>query len=379
MPQPSDVELSLPDLIERVEKSVVRILVKSELGGSLGSGFVVDKTGTIVTNYHVIEGAESAKVEFANGIKADVIGVYAADHELDLAVLKINLSPTGLHPLPIAKTIPRKGIRVATFGAPRGLSFSNSEGIISGIRSAAEVKHAKGTYVQTTAAISGGNSGGPLVDMFGSVVGVNTFKRTDGESLNFAISATDVQDMVEKKGDKLVALNPQNVPVRISGGYGGAENLVGTEKGRILLSQIREVVIVTLPFNQDPSGRITEYVENIAERTLDRKLEWRRVSRSRDLKPSTAIVVVAMYFTFTEGAEEDLVSDLNVHTVILSRDVEKDGTEITAIVYDEKDAVGTVALKALLNGIISRTLESGIQRYFNSLVGEYRKAVRAVQ
>lgn len=369
----------LPALIELVESSVVRILVKSQFGGSLGSGFVVGEEGVIVTNYHVLEGATSAEVQFNDGRKEPVAGIFKVDHERDLIVFKINVPQGGVKSLSVADSLPAKGINVATFGAPRGLSFTTSEGIVSGLRNAKEVGHAAGNYVQTTAAISGGNSGGPLVNMYGEVIGVNTFKRTDGESLNFAVSCLDIRDMVEKKGNKLVSLSPENVPVKISSGYGGAENLVGTERGRLLLSQIREAMINMVPFNSDPSGRITGYVLKQAEKTFEQRLKWKNVRRRSEVNQSTAFVIVAMYFSLTEGQERSLVSDLNIHVVILARDVDKEGNELTAKVWDEKKAVGKVTLKALANGIVSRTLGSGITAYFSDLTSAYRKALREIE
>ncbi len=369
----------LPALIELVESSVVRILVKSQFGGSLGSGFVVGEDGVIVTNYHVLEGATSAEVQFNDGRKEPIAGIFKVDHERDLIVFKINVPQGGLKSLSVAGSLPAKGINVATFGAPRGLSFTTSEGIVSGLRDAKEVGHTAGNYVQTTAAISGGNSGGPLVNMFGEVIGVNTFKRTDGESLNFAISCIDIKDMVAKKGDKMVPLSPENVPVKISSGYGGAENLVGTERGRLLLSQIREASINMVPFNSDPSGRITGYVLKQAEKTFEQRLKWKNVRRRSEVNQSTAFVIVAMYFSLTEGQERNLVSDLNIHVVILARDVDKEGNDLTAIVWDEKQTVGKVTLKALANGIVSRTLGSGITSYFSDLSAAYRKALREIE
>lgn len=367
-------ELLLPDLIEQVERSVVRIAVEAEQGEAIGSGFVVGREGAVLTNYHVIEGAASAVVQFRDGTKAAVTGVLKLDDQRDLAVVKIDLPADRLVPLPLANDLPRKGEKVAAFGAPQGLSFSASEGIVSAVRPAEEVDQAAGTYIQTTAAISGGNSGGPLVNMFGEVVGANTFKRRDGENLNFAISSDDVRDVVNSRGTRLIALSPETVPVKIAGGHDGAENLVGTERGRLLLSRIKEAAIVIAPFNYDPTGKITDYVELNAERTFEGRLRWKRVTQSREMKPSTAVVIMTMYFSLTEGAERDGVSDLNVHMVILARDVDKNGRGYTAIVWDERDVVGTTSLNNLRNGSISRTIENGVRNYFTKLVSTYRKA-----
>lgn len=206
-PMPGNDNLAATDLVEQVEPSVV--IVDIETG--LGSGFVYDTLGTIVTNYHVIEGAKKAQVRFADKTTAEVTGFLAIAPGKDLAVLRINPAGRALKPLRVAPTRPHKGESVLAFGAPRGLGSTVSDGIVSSIRQGTELrdvfKQMTGVdvytehqrydldawWIQTTAPISGGNSGGPLVNRRGEVVGLNTWHRTDGQNLNFAISAEHIE------------------------------------------------------------------------------------------------------------------------------------------------------------------------------------------
>jgi hypothetical protein len=372
--------MELTELVEFVEPSVVRIVTKGEYGGGLGSGFVVTDTGMIVTNYHVIEGSKSAEVTFKNGMKRPVLGFYRTDHQRDLALLKIDIRPGEVTPLKVARELPAKGTKVAAFGAPQGFSFSASDGIVSGLRSSEEVDQESGNWVQTTAAISPGNSGGPLVNLFGEVVGVNSFKRIDGESLNFAASCVDVRSLMDSAGSQLTVISPENIPVKIGGEFGNAENLAGTERGNLLFSQIREALVVIAPFNEDPTGRITDFVAVTAKRNILDKTGWDEIRRESQMKGSTAIVFAAMYFDFAEDLPlEDLVSELWVHLIIVARDVDKEGSEILAIVWDEKKAMGTVAVRALIQGIVPRTLQGNVNSFFSKFVTSYRKAVREVE
>ena len=198
--RPRDRAADLADIVERVEPSVVRI--DTDLG--IGSGVVVDaEKRWIVTNYHVIEGATTAKVTFRGGKTAKVNGYRSAYSTRDSALLEIEKPDDPLVPIPIRDGLPRKGEKVAAFGNPRGYSFSTSEGIVSAIRTGAELREMHGpsfdpasTWLQTTAAISGGNSGGPLVDMEGRLLGLNTWTRTDAQNLNFAIGAPDIKKMI---------------------------------------------------------------------------------------------------------------------------------------------------------------------------------------
>ncbi|MEM9586615.1 MAG: trypsin-like peptidase domain-containing protein [Planctomycetota bacterium] len=219
---------SFADLIEQVEPSVVRLDVELADGKSQGSGFAVDNDGTIVTNYHVIEGAKSVTVKNPNSQRTRAIGFVAIDERRDLAVLKVEPSRLAVQPLPLADQLPRKGSPVAAFGSPLGLDFTAAEGVVSAIRDTASLKESilgsvdasempgQGidmTWLQTTAAISGGNSGGPLVDFNGRLVGVNTWTIQLGQSLNFAISVDEVRDILRKRSSAIQAWS-QLPPVR---------------------------------------------------------------------------------------------------------------------------------------------------------------------
>ncbi|MGD9923803.1 MAG: trypsin-like peptidase domain-containing protein [Pseudorhodoplanes sp.] len=204
-------EYDLADLIEVSEPAVVRIDTVTRGGSAVGSGFVVSGDGLVVTNHHVIEDAIGAVVRFHNGAISEVKGILYSDENRDIAVIAINNEPLGdLHVLEIAHELPRKGDRVVAFGAPKGLSFSAAEGMVSSVRKGSdirnelrlatdlEIEHLKGTWIQTTTPLSSGNSGGPLVNSSGEVVGANTFILRDAQNLNFAISATDIRDAIEQ-------------------------------------------------------------------------------------------------------------------------------------------------------------------------------------
>jgi hypothetical protein len=190
---------SLADLIEKIEPSVVRIDVLSDHGRGIGSGYVVEADGTVVTNCHVIAGAREATAVFKNGDTAKVLGTLLIDQNRDIAIIKIDKQ--SLPSVPLSDALPRQGDSVTAFGAPIGLSFSASDGIISAIRKGQELAEGEtlpGTWIQTTAPISPGNSGGPLVNRDGKVVAMNTMVLLIGQNLNFAISSVDVADALQK-------------------------------------------------------------------------------------------------------------------------------------------------------------------------------------
>ncbi|MBD3676292.1 MAG: DUF1080 domain-containing protein [Planctomycetaceae bacterium] len=195
-------ELSLADLIETTEPACVRIDVNYKDGSQgIGSGFVVDvERKWIVTNYHVVGDSESAVVTFADKTTAKVLGWNAHYTAFDLALLKIETNKK-LTALPVAISLPRKGDKTIAIGAPRGLSFTASEGIVSGIRKGEELKEfapgLSGTWLQTSTPISPGSSGGPLLNFKGEVVGVNSSTLLGSQNLNFAISCEQINHLVK--------------------------------------------------------------------------------------------------------------------------------------------------------------------------------------
>jgi putative serine protease PepD len=168
-----------------------------------GSGFLIDTSGDIVTNNHVVEGAISIQIVLANGTtinNAQVIGTDAAD---DLAVIKVSASAvTGITPLQFddsAAVLP--GQTVIAIGSPYGFMNSVTAGIISGVnRQITETDTYSGTYInisgtlQTDAAINPGNSGGPLLDTNGRVIGINTeIQHSSNGGIAFAVSSNTIQ------------------------------------------------------------------------------------------------------------------------------------------------------------------------------------------
>lgn len=197
----------LADLIDRIEPAVVKVVVSDgHGGGSLGSGFVVGG-GLVVTNRHVIEDGATAKVVFENGKSYTVGGFVFDGGDMDICIISILGLPADIPKLKIRSDLPRKGEAVYTFGAPKGYEFSVSEGIVSALRTFdkdwEETNLSSGQqFIQITAPISPGNSGGPLIDVNGRVVGMNTFTRTDGQNINFSLACDELTKCLAKCSDQ---------------------------------------------------------------------------------------------------------------------------------------------------------------------------------
>lgn len=204
----SDTELPLPGLFQKVEGSVVQITDSSETDvfeSRLGSGFVYDDNGHIITNYHVVSGGGNRlDVTFPDGTvyRASLIG---SDPAADIAILYVEGAPKEkLLPLSLADSSKvRVGERVAAIGNPFGLSGSMSTGIVSGVGRQIPAQEEEGftipDIIQTDAPINPGNSGGPLLNMRGEVIGINSaIYSTTGQfaGVGFAIPSNTIAQVV---------------------------------------------------------------------------------------------------------------------------------------------------------------------------------------
>jgi serine protease Do len=194
IPKGSPFEEFFEDFFEKGDRGT------SQRASSLGSGFVIDPSGLIVTNNHVIEGADEITVIFTDGAKLKVVEVIGKDSKTDLALLRV--SPK--EPLPAVKfgnsDAMRVGDWVMAIGNPFGLGGTVTVGVISATRR--DIQSGQyDEFIQTDAAINRGNSGGPLFNMEGEIVGVNTaiISPTGGSiGIGFAVPANTAKHVIDQ-------------------------------------------------------------------------------------------------------------------------------------------------------------------------------------
>lgn len=212
--QEDDILLRINEAVRNVarsvEPSVVHIDVRRRGTGSTGSGWIYDSQGHVVTNAHVVAGAIGFRVQLSDGrlINATLVG---ADDYTDVALLRLNERDGIVPAIRATGEPPEQGDRVFAFGSPFGFKFSMSEGIVSGLGRSPRTAMDIGGYtnfIQTDAAVNPGNSGGPLVDVQGRVIGMNVAIATgsnsegtvEGQSagISFAIPLATIESVVEQ-------------------------------------------------------------------------------------------------------------------------------------------------------------------------------------
>jgi len=195
----------IPAIAKAANGAVVSIIMSDKDGNPIaqGSGFFVSKDGLILTNYHVIAEGSSAIVKLPDGAFYLVDGMLASDKTRDIAVIKANGQNFRTLALGNSDGV-QVGQDVVAIGNPLSLESTVSNGIVSGIRT---VKEEGGEFLQITAPISPGSSGGPLFNMEGEVIGITTMYLKGGENLNFAIPINDAKSLLLAKSSKV-----QNFP-----------------------------------------------------------------------------------------------------------------------------------------------------------------------
>jgi S1-C subfamily serine protease len=242
-------------VIKEAEKSLVRIEVEGINGGGLGSGFVVTESGRLVTNVHVLAGAQKAYAIFPNdNTRYEIVGTTHVDEGRDICIAQLKTDKR-LVPIKLAGELPSKGENIIGLGSPLGLSFTATRGIVSAIREGKELARdigddsMRGTWLQVDVALSPGNSGGPLINNKGEVVAMST-RASQGiaQNLNFGISVKDIREAIDSsKGNRRSDLASVVGKIKdhdISGGAGAGPSSVVSKKS-VPSSAMKEYLSMT--------------------------------------------------------------------------------------------------------------------------------------
>jgi serine protease Do len=184
-------EDNLPAIVKRISPAVVVVETQRGTKKGLGTGFFINSRGQIVTNYHVLFGADQAVVRTQAGRRYPVKRIVAENKEADLVLLAADIPPSEISPLEVSGKLPEVGEKIYAIGHPMGLEKTVSEGIVSAIRKLPKL----GDIIQITAAISPGSSGGPVFNSSGVVIGVARATFRTGQNLNFAVPGRHVLEL----------------------------------------------------------------------------------------------------------------------------------------------------------------------------------------
>jgi hypothetical protein len=180
-------------MVKRISPAVVVVETQRGNKKGLGTGFFINAQGHMVTNYHVVAGADKATVKTQEGRRYPVKRVVAENREADLVLITADIPEREIVPVEVTGKLPEVGEKIYAIGHPMGLEKTVSEGIVSAIRRLPKL----GDIIQITAPISPGSSGGPVFNATGRIIGVARATHRSGQNLNFAVPG---QKILELKG-----------------------------------------------------------------------------------------------------------------------------------------------------------------------------------
>lgn len=212
-------ELKSQDIYKQSLPSVMTLKVlKSNGDNVLGTSFMAVKEGMAVTAWHVVRDAKTVTAKFSDGQEFESSGLVDKDEKRDLALIRVKVFGKAL--LPVATTAPDVGSAAYVIGAPEGLEFSITSGLLSQIQAANGINH-----YQFSCPASPGNSGGPLINAQGQVTGVVSFQFREGQNLNFAVPSTYVLGLDATLPTQPWGSVKENVVVPLIPGAGANDDL----------------------------------------------------------------------------------------------------------------------------------------------------------
>ena len=260
--------MPLEDLIERVSESVVLVKVFDKSGKELGfgSGFVIDASGLVATCLHVVRRAQRVVVQFRDGHTVEVSGARQLSPQTDLAILQLVGHSANLIALEMPEELELKpGQEVIAFGHPRGLKFTPTKGMVNNVHKTADLPSEMRLFlslmnvskddewIQTDAVISEGNSGGPLINRKGEVIGINSWISRD---TRFAF-AVHVRHLVELKSRLYAKVEPLSDALKKIQLAGGSTNVLDEKVEQVLNEYHRAVEEYTIELNRLKAGNPT--------------------------------------------------------------------------------------------------------------------------
>jgi len=330
----------IPSIAKAANGAVVSIIMSDKDGRPVaqGSGFFVSKDGRIVTNYHVIQSGSSAIVKLPDGAFFVVDGVIAFDKARDIAVIKAHGENFSIVTLGDSDRV-QVGEDVIAIGNPLSLESTVSSGIVSGVRT---VEEEGGKFLQVTAPISPGSSGGPLFSVTGEVVGITTLHIKGGENLNFAIPINDAKPLLLANSKVRDFPNETNRDGVSSTGFlskkqiclDGMLNTVETGPFTYLPGGACTLFVVRLPLAPEDArlleGRLPEDDELLGKMEIQwgNAITYRSVienqqSATRSIDTGAAQMIGAIWMAFQQNRD----TFCSHHLSMFVFDMELDGTQ----------------------------------------------------
>lgn len=366
---PAPAAMTAVDLMKRVEPSVVRLRVKIATGEEFGSGFVVGHDGSAVTSLALLKGAQSAKARLRDGTVADVKGILAMEPDRDLALIALDLPAAKSRPVAIAAQPPNVGDGVVAFGMPHDSALLFSEGVITQAKSAGksvgETRGKTGQWIVTNAAYIPGTGGGPLLNMQGEVVAVNSLGRRELQDVQAGPGPVDLSLLVSRKAPSPTPLSPDLVSIGGNEKSTAAIDITGSPKARTLASTIDELTLELGSLKDDAKGRLPALIQLHLESSI-------RARHKLASQPGPGVGVIAAALTLDEQRKpEGRELLLELHCVV--SELDKLGKPFSYVVFKERAICGRISDANLEKGTIPPAVSDSVKGICDRFVSSVKR------
>ncbi|WP_397568129.1 trypsin-like peptidase domain-containing protein [Schlesneria sp. T3-172] len=362
--------LDLSVLTDRAGRGLVLLRIKDNNGQNLGlgSGFLISRDGLVATNFHVMKEGATAEAEFRDGVRVPVSGYRAFDSKRDIAIVQLESVPPDAVPLELAPSLDvQQGASVVAMGHPRGLRFTATEGIVSAIHKTSDLPADlrrqmecpdDQIWIQTSATIFSGNSGGPLLSRSGKVIGINSWITRDVD-FGFALAIQHLIELTSQVKDSVLSLAEVNRQGRADDTVFSLGDL--DPKVKVIQDEYQrsfeefEVRLKTAQTAEEVQKIITS--NNPARRDVPRLIKIASENPKTPAAYQALVLSLAMLRQYFP--ESTATSPMQQVTTQLLRDHLDEKSIVTAVVL-----AGTFELastKAFLSEVINRSTDKDVQ------------------
>ncbi len=377
--------LKLPDLLERVKPSLVKLTFLHSTGKSEGTGFIVSNSGLLITGLHLLEGVRGASADLSDGTSAEIEGYRLISPEHDIAILQITPPERGLKLLPLSNQLSHQEAPVAAFGA-----FEDAvQGKITAVPDQRKMRTDwrlpfAGNWLETSLPVSPNHQGGPVVNPYGLVVAVNLIQLSSGKEHHLALASKDILPLINASRNQEVKKLTPNLFAGFSNDLKRrmARNIAGTDRAQELFANIKQIrLLQNLPNSLVASGVVREIVNNNARRSFS-KSGFELIPDNPAGSP-VAENIPTLQVILTAEPQRIRAKDsfkVSVQAELIVIDPQENSSNRFVIIWKgKKTDIGSILAEGVSPEIASRILSPKLKSYFDRFRTAQSKSKRLLK
>ena len=377
--------LELPDLLKRVKPSLVRLTFFHSTGKSEGTGFIVSKSGLLITGLHLLEGVSNVSANLFDGTSAEIEGYRLISPQHDVAVLQIKPPEGGLKLLPLSNQLSHQEAPVAAFGA-----FEDAvQGKVTAVLDPSKIQTDwrlpfAGNWLETSLPVLPNYQGGPVVNPHGLVVAVNLIQLSGGKEHHLALASKDILPLINASRNQEVKKLTSNLSVGFNNDLKRrmARNITGTDRAQELFANIKQIRLLQIfPSSFAFSGVVREVVNNNA-RSSFAKTDFELIPDNPTGTPVAENIPTLQVILTAEPqrirAKDSFKISVQAELIVIDPQ-EKSNNRFVIIWKGKKSDIGSILAEGVSPEIASRILSPKLKSYFGKFRTAQSKSKRQIK